>query len=78
MSSSKELKDLLTKVYVEARPYIENAKKARRLLESAYDRCEDPECVIRFLEKAEREAETETERADMRILRDKLEGMLKS
>ncbi len=63
---------------MEARPYIENAKKARRLLESAYDRCEDPECVIRFLEKAEREAETETERADMRILRDKLEGMLKS
>lgn len=78
MSSSKELKDLLIEVYVEARPYIENAKKARRLLEEAYDRCEDPECILRFLERAERKAETETERTDVRILRDKLEGLLKS
>ncbi|WP_457619782.1 hypothetical protein [Methanopyrus sp.] len=77
MSSSRELKDLLLKVYVEARPYIENAERARRLLEEAYDRCEDPECVLRFLKRVEREAETETERTDVRILRDKLEGLLK-
>ncbi|WP_456481430.1 hypothetical protein [Methanopyrus sp.] len=68
----------MIEAYVEARPYIENAKKARRLLEEAYDRCEDPECVLKFLERAEREAETETERTDVRILRDKLEGLLKS
>ncbi|WP_457614806.1 hypothetical protein [Methanopyrus sp.] len=66
------------RVYVEARPYIEDAERARRLLEEAYDRCEDPECVLEFLERVEREAETEIERTDVRILRDKLRGLMNS
>ncbi len=61
--------------YVEARPYLENAKRVRRIVEEVYERCDDVDCALKFLKKREEDSESETERTDVRILRQKLEGL---
>ncbi len=61
--------------YVEARPYLEDAGRAREIVEEIYERCDDVECALRELRRYEERSDDETERTDVRILRQKLEGL---
>ncbi len=71
---SKDAADLLTRAYVEARPYLQDVREFKELLEEIYARNEgELEPILEDLERMARKADDPVMRTNARILLMKIE-----